>query len=130
MPRKKNPIPTNGTLNAVVVKLANENALLREKLDDAQSDLTDTLDRMLKNQRREKDDRTALERDLKLFLKEIDGKGDADLAWYVQKIRMMRTQLKRLRLEHEELEKAVAQQSTAGKENVKPVHEQAKEQVA
>lgn len=125
MPRKKTPLPTSGEMTGVVVKLAKENAKLREELEDAKTDLTDTLDRMLDNQNRDHKDKESLKRDLKLLFKEIDGKGDADFNWYIQKIRMMRTQLKRLRLEHEQLEKAVAQQ--AGKDDPK---EQSKEQVA
>lgn len=119
MPRKKNPIPTNGTLNAIVVKLADENARLRQELDDAKTDLTDTLDRMLANSRRDSNDKKEIERDLKLILKEIDGKGDGEFAWYIQKIRLMHTQLKRLRKEHEQLEKVVADRSFAGKDETK-----------
>jgi len=105
MPRKKTPPPTNSTLNAVVAALAKENARLKEQLELIQADLTDTIDRMMDEQRKNNKVQTALMTELAGLRREIDAKAPAgsDPMWFVNRLRTMRTQLQRMRQEGQEL---------------------------
>lgn len=101
MPRKKSAPLTTNTLNAIVVELANENARLKNELENAQSDLTETIDRMMENMRKDKSAIDAIKKDLELLRREIDGKNapSEDSQWYISKLRLMRSQLEKMKKE-------------------------------
>lgn len=107
MPRKKTLPPTTSTLNAVVTALAKENARLKEELDSVQDDLSETVERMLENERREKKVLSAVQKDLSELHREIDGKNPTckDPQWYIQRLRIMRSQLDKMRQQVAHLER-------------------------
>lgn len=107
MPRKKALPPTTSTLNAVVTALAKENARLKAELDEVQTDLSETVDRMLANERNEKKSQTAAQKELDELHREIDGKNPAskDPQWYITRLRIMKSQLEKMRGQVERLER-------------------------
>jgi hypothetical protein len=119
MPRKKSLPPTNSTLNAVVAALAKENARLKEDFEAVQSDLGDTVDRMMDNERTQKKAMDAVKRDLTLLMKEIDGKAPAcsDLQWYINRLRITRSQLDKMRKQVAQLERICEENGIDVEEN-------------
>jgi chromosome segregation ATPase len=107
MPRKKTLPPTTSQLNAVVTALAKENARLKAELDEVQQDLSDTVDRMLANERNEKKTQTAAQKELEELHREIDGKNPAskDPQWYITRLRIMKSQLEKMRTQVARLER-------------------------
>lgn len=107
MPRKKALPPTTSQLNAVVTALAQENARLKAELDEVQEDLSDTVDRMLANERNEKKTLVAAQKELDELHREIDGKAPAskDPQWYITRVRIMRSQLDKMRTQVAHLER-------------------------
>jgi chromosome segregation ATPase len=107
MPRKKTLPPTTSQLNAVVTALAKENARLKAELDEVQEDLSDTVDRMLANERNEKKTQTAAQKELEELHREIDGKNPAskDPQWYITRLRIMKSQLEKMRTQVARLER-------------------------
>jgi hypothetical protein len=107
MPRKKALPPTTSQLNAVVTALAKDNARLKAELDEVQEDLKDTVDRMLANARNENKTLIATKKELDDLHREIDGKNPAssDPQWYITRLRIMRSQLEKMRQQVARLER-------------------------